>query len=310
MKLDTRKATLLALGTALISGVSIFVNKFVVTGLDDPILFSTVKNVLVALLLVGIVLAYRSKDEIKSLTVKQWKQLALIGLVGGALPFALFFSGLALIPAVSAAMIHKTLFVWVALLAAIFLRERLSGYQWLGVAILFMANVVVGGFAGFTGSLGEFMVLGATLLWAIENIIAKRVLSELSSVTVASARMVFGSVLLLAFLTLTGRIGGIADMTLVGLGWTLLTAVLLLGYVLTWYTALKHAPASYVAALLVPATLVTNVLSAVFITGALSPVQLQSGFLMILGGALMIFFARHTASALAEGTLEKSSVMR
>ena len=296
----TQNATLLALTTALISGVSVFVNKFAVGTVSDPILFSAAKNALVAVLLVGIVVAVKQHKEWRTLSKKQWGQLGLIGLVGGALPFALFFSGLALIPAASGALIHKTFFIWVALLAALFLHERLNAYQWLGVGALLAANIVVGGFTGFSGSLGELLVLGATLLWAFENIVAKRALGELSALTVASGRMVFGALFLLAFLTMTGRVTGLGEMSLIGLGWTLLTAVFLLGYVVTWYSALKRAPASYVAALLVPAALITNVLSAVFITGALSESQVLAGFLMVLGATFVILYARKTGATLSE----------
>jgi len=89
-------------------------------------------------------------------------------------------------------------------------------------------------------------------------------------------------------------------MSLIGLGWTLLTAVFLLGYVVTWYSALKRAPASYVAALLVPAALITNVLSAFFITGALTEAQVLASFLMVLGTTFIIFYARKSAATLSQ----------
>ena len=287
-----RNGTALALTTALISGVSVFINKFVVSGIGDPILFSAFKNSLVAVFLVGLVVFLGKHTELRSLNRTQWTRLGLIGLIGGSIPFALFFTGLALIPAAAGAMIHKTLFVWVAILAMIFLKERFSPLQWLGVIALFAANVVIGGFMGFSGSLGEWLVLGATLFWAVENVIAKRALADISSITVASARMVLGSALLFVFLTTTGRAEGILELTTSGFLWTLLTALFLLGYVLTWYSALKLAPASYVAALLVPATLVTNVLSAVFVTGTLTGTQVLSGVLLVFGSILIIRFAK------------------
>lgn len=299
---------MLALTTALISGVSVFFNKFAVGSVPDPILFAMLKNAAVGALLVGLVCALGTGHSLRTLTRTQWGTLGVIGLVGGAVPFALFFTGLAMVPAATGALIHKTLFIWVALLAAFFLRERLSPVQWLGVALLLAANIVVGGFSGFTGSLGELLILGATLLWAIENIIAKRALVELPSMVVASGRMVFGGLFLLAFLALTGRMGTVATLGADALLWTCVTALFLLGYVLTWYAALKRAPASYVAALLVPAALVTNALSAVFVTHKMSGVQLVQGVLLIVGTVLMVGFARsmaakdtHTKQLVAEG---------
>ncbi len=287
-----KNATALALATAFISGVSLFINKVAVTGMNDPVLFAGCKNAIVAVFLVSIILVAGKRAEIVSLTKRQWAKLGAIGLIGGSLPFALFFTGLVMIPAANGALIHKTLFVFVALLAVVVLRERFSPMQWLGVGALFVANLVVGGFTGFQGSLGEVLVLAATVLWAVENIIAKRALVELSSITIASARMVIGSGLLMLFLTVTNRMSGLGSLTAENLLWTLLTAGLLLSYVLTWYTALKYAPASYVAALLVPATLVTNVLSAVFVTGNLTEAQAVQGFLLVLGSVLIVLFAR------------------
>ena len=290
-----KNPTVLALSAACISGISIFINKFAVISLQDPILFAGLKNTMVALCLVGIVLAYSKKEELHTISKKQWGHLTLVGLIGGAIPFGLFFTGLSTIPAINGAMIHKTLFVWVALLGILALREQLSPLQWLGVSLLFASNLIVGGFGGFTGSTGELLVLGATLFWAVEHLLAKKMLGELSVRIVASGRMVFGSMFLGAFLAVTGRLSGLGDMSLSSTLWIALTGIFLLGYVVTWYSALKYAPVAYVAALLVPATLITNILTAVFITGTLTETQVLSGFLVVLGTTCIIFFMKQGA---------------
>lgn len=285
-----KKATLIALSTACISGVSIFLNKFAVTSVNDPILFSGIKNMLVALFLVGAMFAFSKRQEVYTITKKQWKQLITLGLLGGAIPFALFYTGLSMIPAINGAIIHKTLFIWVALLATIFLREKLSFLQWLGFSLLFASNVIIGGFIQFTGSTGELLVLGATLFWAVEFLLAKKLLKELSILTVASGRMVFGSLFLGIFLAMTGRLSNLATMTPSNALWIGLTVFLLLAYVTTWYSALKYAPASYVAALLVPSTVITNILTAIFITGTFTKTHILSTLLVILGSTCVIFF--------------------
>lgn len=291
----TRYAPYLALLTAVISGTANFVNKFAVTAAKDPIFFTTLKNGVVAVLLIGLLVAFRKWEEIRHLTGRQWAKLIAIAVVGGSVPFALFFTGLTQTSALNASLIHKTLFLWVALLAIPILKERLSFLQWIGVAALFGANLFVGGFTGFKFNLGELLILGATLLWAVENVIAKIALRDLSSGTVAAARMVLGSLVLLALSATRGSLGQITGLNPSQWGWVLLTGGLLSGYVWTWYTALKHAPATLVATLLVPATLVTNLLSAVFVTHELTPTQLTSGALFVIGATLMIVFARRTA---------------
>lgn len=296
MKKDKIKvATILALTTMVISGVSLFVNKLSVTALKDPVLFTMLKNSLVAIFLIGIMLMAGRLKELRSLRRKQWFRLFAIGIVGGAVPFILFFTGLAQTSAINGALIHKTLFLWVALLAIPFLKERMVWQQWAGIAVVFAGNLFIGGFTGFKFNVGEIMILAATIFWAIENIIAKKILIDISSITVAAARMTIGSVLLVGYVFLFGDFTPVSTLTATQWGWTLITGAFLVGYVITWYAALSRAPATYVATLLVPATIVTNVLSALFITHAFNGRDLMSGLMYSVGAFLLIFFARKTA---------------
>ncbi|TSC76043.1 MAG: hypothetical protein G01um101431_1061 [Parcubacteria group bacterium Gr01-1014_31] len=287
-------ATTLALATAAISGAANFLNKSALAAVQGPIFFTTMKNGAVAVALIGIVLMSRQWREFFHLRRDQWLRLLLVGVIGGSLPFALFFTGLAQTSAINASLIHKTLVLWVVVLAVPLLKERISWLQGLGIAAVFSANLLVGGFAGFKFNAGELMILAATLLWAVENVIAKRTLADVSSLTVASARMVIGSALLFVLLTWRGEASRIPELNAAQWGWVALSGVLLTGYVLTWYAALKRAPATYVATLLVPATLVTNVLSAVFVTHAIPARDVQAILLFVLGTLLVIRFARTT----------------
>lgn len=291
-----RAATGLALAAAAISGANNFLTKIAVTAVKDPLVYTTLKNAIVAVLLVGAALAFRRRKEIAALRRPVLLKLIAVGAIGGSLPFALYFTGLTRTSAINAAMIHKTLFLWVLLFAAPFLKERLTRLQWLGIAATFGANVVVGGFAGFRFDGGELMILAATVLWGIENVIAKKALEEVSSTLLAAARMGIGALILLPFALSRGGAAAVAHLGAEQWGWTVLTSVLLLGYVATWYAALKRAPATYVATLLVPATLVTNVLTAVFVTHALPGGQIASAALLAVGAAFMIGAAKRPAA--------------
>lgn len=290
-------ATFLALGTALISGFSNYIAKIGVTAVKDPLLFTTLKNAIVAVLLVGILFAVRKWREIRTLKRSQWLTLSAIGIVGGSVPFALFFIGLSKTTALNASLIHKTLFLWVVLLAVPFLKERVASWQWVGIGLIAASNFLVGGFTGFKYNGGELMILAATVLWAVENVIAKVTLRDVSSTTVAAARMVFGSVLLIAFAAFMGKGVTMSSLTFVQWKWTLIASALLLGYVLTWYAALKRAPATYVATLLVPATLITNVLSAVLITHTFPRVQMLQALTVTVGIALVIRFLKRAGES-------------
>jgi len=236
-------------------------------------------------------LALKKRHELSQLSKRQILTLLAVGLIGGAIPFVLFFTGLTMTSATSAALIHKTLFIWVAIMAVPLLKERVSVLQWLGIIALFGANLLIGGFKGFEFNIGELMILGATLMWSVENVLAKKLLTDLSAITVSGARMIIGSAALIVYLLVTEGLPNLTAVSGAEWGWTLLTSALLLGYVITWYSALKRAPATYVATLLVLATLVTNVLSAIFITHKFTWPQAVAAALFVGGASLTVLLA-------------------
>lgn len=288
-----RFATYAALAAAIISGVNNFLTKIAVTVIQDATLYTTLKNGIAALFLISLVILFSKISEVRALTKLGWSKLITIGLIGGSIPFALFFTGLQKTSAINGALIHKTLFLWVLIIAIPMFKERLSWQQWLGIVTIFGANIFIGGFNGFSLNSGELMILVATLLWAIENIIAKITLRDISSVTVAAARMTFGTLFLIVYLTMRGTpLTAMLNLTSVQWGWALCTSILLFGYVSFWYAALARAPATYVATLLVPATLITNILTSIFVTRSMTSIQITSSALYIIGIALIIFFAQ------------------
>jgi drug/metabolite transporter (DMT)-like permease len=282
-----------AFAAALISGVSIFINKFAVASFENPVMLPTIKNSLVGLLLLASVLAsgrwQKVRSALKSLNKKQVFQLVGLAIIGGALPFYLFFSGLSQTNAINAAIIHKSLVLWVALLAIPLLKEKIGRIQTLAVLILFAGNLYIGGFKGLTLSRGELMVFLATLLWAAETILAKKVLKFLDPDIVATARMVLGSLILILVTVINSPsdVTKIASLNPSQWFWISLTSLTLLAYVSTWYRALKLAPAITVSAILVSSTLVTNILSAVFITHTWNFVLTQQGSLIVVGLLLL-----------------------
>jgi len=285
---DTARGLKFAFCAAVVSGVSVFINKFAVASLGNPVLLPAVKNSLVGILLIGLVIFSRKWREIKLLSKKQVVQLLIIGVVGGFLPFYLFFTGLAQIPAVNANLIHKTLVIWVAILAVPLLKEKVSKLTGLAVLLLFAGNLPLGGFTGFGYSSGELMVFGATLLWALETILVKKTLADLSPDLVATSRMGVGSLLLIIFVAISSpaSVGDIFSMSSAQWFWIALTAMCLFGYVSLWYRALKFAPAVGVSAVLVSATLITTSLSAIFVTHTLSLQTVIQSLAIIIGSIL------------------------
>jgi drug/metabolite transporter (DMT)-like permease len=280
--------------TACVSGVSVFVNGYGVRRVPDPTTYTTAKNLVAALLLLGLLLvaaAARSADgPTRPRDRAGWLGLAAVAVVGGSVPFVLFFEGLARASTTDAAFVHKTLVVWVALLAVPLLREHV------GVPHVLAIGLLVGGQALLAGDVtalrpgrGKAMVLAATLLWAVEVVVAKRMLSErVSPLTLATARMGGGVVVLLGWAALRGELGALGGLDAVAWGWALLTGALLFVYVATWYSALARAQAVDVTSILVFGAVITALLDRV-VEGAALPDHV--GLVLVAAGTLCALVA-------------------
>jgi drug/metabolite transporter (DMT)-like permease len=252
----------LAAVTALVSGVSVFLNATAVRSVGDPVLFTTLKNGVAAIILVALATTVvpRAGATIRGLDRRSLAGLLAIGVVGGSIPFVLFFTGLASASAPAAAVIHKTMFVWVALLAVVLLRERLGVLQVAALGVLLVAQLLIQPPNGITWTSGETMIALATGMWAVEVIIAKRLLGRVPSPIAAASRMAIGLVLLAGYLVIDGGLAGIGALGAEQWAWVLGTGVLLSAYVATWYAALRRAPATAVTAVLTLAAPLTAAL--------------------------------------------------
>ena len=89
----------------------------------------------------------------------------------------------------------------------------------------------------------------------------------------AALRMGVGLVVLVGYLAVSGRLPSIGALTPAQWSWTLLTGVILAGYVATWFAALRRAPATVVTSVLVLGAVVTGALTAATKGTAPSPTR-------------------------------------
>ena len=274
--------------TALISGVAIFLNGYGVAAWRDSGVgatsYTTAKNLIAALILgtLAVAASRRRRVSVRP-TPSQRLRLLVVGLVGGAIPFVLFFEGLARASSGQAAFIHKTLVVWVALLAVPLLGEKLSAIHLAAIGLLVAGEAAITGVDGVTVGAGEIMILAATLLWAVEVVIAKTLLRDLPASTVGAARMGIGAIALVAWTLVSGGAHGLTALPASAWAWVGLTGVALTAYVGTWYLALSRAQAVDVTAVLVLGALVTAALRT-GITGVPAPSAL--GLVLMSAGGI------------------------
>lgn len=256
---------LLVLLTAIISGVSTFVNFWAVQGTNSDA-FITVRNLLVGLLLVPMFLIARPAVR-RALRREDWLRLVGIGILGGAIPFLLFFRGLQIAGAAGAPTAtfgYRTLFLIATAMAVVFLRERVSKRAALGAGLLLGGNVLLLSLTAPVLTDGTLYVLAATVLWAGEYTLSKRTLRDLPPATVALARMGLGGVVLAGYLAVTGQFMAVAALDAAQIEWIGISALLLTAFVTTWYAGLRHVDVSVATAVLVlgfPITILLDVLA-------------------------------------------------
>ena len=285
----------IALVTAVVSGISVYVNSRGVSHFDDATVYTTAKNAVAGLLLVTLalpILLTRPSGATRRArpgTRREWIGLLALACIGGSVPFVLFFEGLSRATATQAAFIHKTLVVWVAILAVGLLRERLGAPHLAAIALVVagQAWLVGGGLGTVAFGAGEAMILAATLLWAVEVIVAKVLLGALDPRTLAAARMGLGTVVLIGWLGVSGRLGDLVALGSEQWVWAIATGLLLTAYVATWYAALARAQAVDVTAVLVFGAVVTAVVARVADGAAIDPV----GIALVTAGAALITVA-------------------
>ncbi len=255
------KGIWLAIFATLISGFAVFINKYALAGWGSSEVYTSAKNIVAAVLLSAIFIGFGYRKKLKELSLVQWGKLALIGLIGGSIPFLLFFKGLQLSSAPGAAFWHKTLFIWVAILAYPILKEKLSKLQLIAFGVLVFGNVALFWPKVIVFESATFLILGATVLWALENVLAKIFMKEISPAIMAWGRMSFGAIILILYLLATSKGAMLLNVSISQLPWLLIVGVTLFLYVSTWYRAIKKIPVAIAAAILTAASPLTTLLN-------------------------------------------------
>ena len=227
-------------------------------------------------------------------------RLIAIGLIGGAVPFLLFFHGLELATAAggatAASFRYRTLFLMATVLGFVALGERLHGRVLLAAALLLVGNALLLTFTGPIWTDGTAWVLAATGLWAIEYTISKRTLRDLPATTVGFGRMGFGAAFLLGYLAISGQLGGIAAMTGGQWEWAAISAVLLAAFVATWYAGLQRVELGVATSVLVLGFPITWALSLAIRGGTLDPLPAIGAAAVAVGVAVAIGLAQWRAT--------------
>jgi drug/metabolite transporter (DMT)-like permease len=129
-------------------------------------------------------------------TAREWMQLAVLGLIGHVLYQLCFISGLARTSVANSSLMLAITPVLIAVLSALLGHERIGRAHWIGATVSTAGiYLVVGrGFRlGGAGLLGDALMFGAVLCWAIYTLGARPLMERHSPVAVTGLSMALGT---------------------------------------------------------------------------------------------------------------------
>lgn len=284
--------TLLALMTAVVSGFAIPINKVFVVGLD-PAVFTAVRALFIGIVFF-ILASYQTKFDYSKFKKVPWSYLLAIGIIGGGIAFLLFFTGLKFTTSGRGALLHKTLPIYISIFAFFFLREKITKKQsfalvsmLFGALLIYLSKIPPSELWSNPG-LGDALIIGATVLWAVENTIAKKAMIKgESNFVVSFARMLFGAVILFATIILLGKLPLLFELTTLQIRNLAISTGILFAYVFFWYYSIKFINVSKAAAILLLAPVISLAAGVVFL-GEPAPMLQLIGSALILAGAYVV----------------------
>jgi drug/metabolite transporter (DMT)-like permease len=278
---------------------------FRVTGEDvPPVALNLFKNVvatiLFALTLGGLVLL--GSEGAVPVDVELWHYglLLLSGLIGVGVADLFFFMCLNRIGAGRQAIVNTAYSPPIILLSWIFLGERMTGVQLLGVGAILAAVMFVGMTRQANGDseprvlvTGIFYGLVASLTQAVSIVMVKPFMDDWPLVWMTTWRMLGGLASAILMVSVMGRGTGMLGTLRKRSTWRVMLPATVLGSyasLLLWMAGFKYADASVAAALNQTATLFTFVLAVVLLHEPVTRRRLAGLVCGLVGVVLVTFF--------------------
>lgn len=291
-RINPRVGYLFAVLNAIISGFAIYINSLGVKLFSDSTLYTTLKNAVVgSALLIPVLLFARQRAELRRLNIRQWGWLLLLAIIGGSVPYVLFFRGLQLTTPVTSSLINHTQFLIVAVLALVFLSERVGPWVWAALAVLLVGVSFGTNLNAVRWNEGALLVALSTVFFAAGFVLAKRLLATLSTMTVMAAKMSIGSLFLFIYVGMTGHLSAIPGLSITQWLYIVATGLILLAFTITAFVALRYATATAATAIPAAAPIITTALVALA-TGHIKIAPVDGiGLALMLLAVVVIFFA-------------------
>lgn len=258
----------------------------------DPLLVATVTTLFAGLLAFA-VLSVRGEVAIL-VAPTTGPRLALVGFLGTAAAFFLFYAGTSRTSAIEAALALQVEPVYSLLAAWIGLGHRPTARRVAAIVVLLAGLLLALGAHELSAGGGVWLILATPLCWQASHLVVLRGLPRLAAPVLTGARYIYGG-LILAVAWLVGG-GGVTDLTPLAPSLPLLalqgTVLCYLGTIV-WYAAIARLDLARTTAIVVPSIPVLSLAATFVLVGEVPTVRQGLGMLLTAAGVLAFVTAPH-----------------
>lgn len=258
----------------------------------DPLMVATVTSLFAAAFAV-VVLAVRG--ELGVLVARDaGPRLALVGALGTAAAFLLFYAGTSRTSAIEAALCLQIEPVYALVGAWVGLGHRPTPRRIVSIAVLLAGLALALGAHQLSSASGVWLILATPLCWQLSHLVVLRGLPGVAPPVLTGARYVYGGLLLLVCRLVLG--GPVADLGGLSSALPLLAFQgMVLSYLgtIVWYAAIARLDLARTTAIVVPSIPVLSLAATFALLGEVPTARQALGMLLTAGGVLAFVTAPH-----------------
>lgn len=293
-----KNAALIKLMLALLAWSSSYAITRTVVASVPPVLFAFLRFGLASLIL--LIIYYTRREKVKESIRGKWGPVITLALSGVTLYYLFFNFSLQRTSAATGALIQGFIPVSTALLAAIFLREKIKPLQILAIGIAVTGVILIGlnkpatAASGGNSLIGNALMVAAVLCWAVYTVASKKH-QDYDPLWLITWMAGIGSLLLIPAVIYERMQQPWPPIPLVTWGAILYMALFpsALGYL--WYnSALQHIPASQAGVWINLDFVLGAFIAVIFLGEKLHPWQVVGAALTLAGVGLFMYRNRST----------------
>jgi drug/metabolite transporter (DMT)-like permease len=220
-------------------------------------------------------------------TRQQLSPLIYIALVGTLVADFMYFFALSQIPVINAVVIGHMQPIFIIAFGFFLLKtDTLTKFDYLGIALMILSGLLVTTrtlenlFALKFGTIGDLIVLSATIAWATSAIVMKKYLTAMNAGVITFYRFFFPALIFAAYL------GTTSSLIITNIYQVCIGVIIGVGTIL-YYEGLKRLKAAQVSGLELSTPFFAAILAFLFLSEFITSMQII-GILLLFGGVYLI----------------------